>query len=140
MPRRTTRPPGQVTAFVAVLLLALLLVAGLVIDGGLTLSARLRAMDEAQAAARAGAQRLMVAQYRQGGPIGLDPAGASAAASAYLASTGDAATVTVAGDVVRVTVRVTQPMQLLSLVGVRRLTVLGQGQARSEPGALHGGS
>jgi Putative Flp pilus-assembly TadE/G-like len=128
-----------VTAFVVVLFLALLLVAGLVIDGGLTLSARLRAMDEAQAAARAGAQTMSLTGYRQGAALSLDPIRASAAVRAYLASTGDDGAVTVAGDEVRVTVHVTQPMQLLSLVGLRSLTVSGHGQARAEPGVLQGG-
>jgi len=44
---------------------ALILVAGLVLDGGLTLAARERALDKAQQAARAGAQAINLATYRQ---------------------------------------------------------------------------
>jgi len=45
-----------------------MLVAGLVIDGGLGLAAEVRATDEAQSAARAGAQAIDLAAYRQAGP------------------------------------------------------------------------
>jgi len=49
---------GMVTAFVVVFTLALLVMAGLVLDGGLALSAKVQAIDDAQAAARAGAQAI----------------------------------------------------------------------------------
>ena len=55
---------GTVTAFVVIFTLALILLAGLVVDGGLTLAARVQAIDEAQAAARAGAQAIDLAAYR----------------------------------------------------------------------------
>ena len=41
---------GQVTAFVVIFMAVLVLFAGLVIDGGYTLAAKRRAMNEAQAA------------------------------------------------------------------------------------------
>ena len=57
MVRRTgSADRGHVTAFVILLVLAALLVAGLVLDGGLALSAKAQALDTAQEAARAGAQ------------------------------------------------------------------------------------
>ena len=49
--RRDHDEAGTVTAFVVIFSFALLLLAGLVIDGGLTLAARIEAIDEAQAAA-----------------------------------------------------------------------------------------
>ena len=53
---------------------ALVLMIGLVLDGGLTLAARERALGEAQEAARAGAQAVNLATYRQDGDLVLDPA------------------------------------------------------------------
>lgn len=122
------------TAFVVVFTLALLLLAGLVLDGGLTLAARVRAIDEAQAAARAGAQALDLAAYRQSGQVSLDPARATRAAQDYLAAAGAAGTVTVSADRVRVTVSLTQRMQILSLAGIRTMTVTGTGAARAAHG------
>src|SRR5581483_8008697 len=46
---------GSVTAFVAVLLVALFALMGLVVDGGTAISAQQSAVDEAEQAARAGA-------------------------------------------------------------------------------------
>lgn len=112
------RERGQVTAFVVVFTAALILLAGLVIDGGLALSARLHALNEAQAAARSGAQQLDLAVYRRTGAVRLDPGQARAAARDYLATLNTDATVRVAGDTVTVTVRTTQPTQILQVAGI----------------------
>jgi len=125
---------GTVTAFVVIFTLALVLLAGLVLDGGLTLAAKVQAIDDAQAAARAGAQAIDITTYRATGQVTLDPAQASADAQAYLAAAGDTGTVAVLGDQVTVTVTISQPMQILSLVGVRQLTVSGTGTATAEQG------
>jgi Flp pilus assembly protein TadG len=131
---------GQVTAFVVVFVAALLLMAGLVIDGGLSLAAKVRAIDEAQAAARAGAQSLDLRAYRTSNTVVLDPARATAAARAYLAATGDSGQVRVAGDQVTVTVSITQPMQILGLVGIHSLTVTGSGAATAVRGVTGPGT
>jgi len=123
-----------VTAFVVTLAAALILLAGLVLDGGLVLAAKRRAINEAEAAARAGAQQIAVGVYRAQGRFVLDPARARAAALSYLAATGDAGTVSVAGDRVVVTVRVTQPMQILGAAGLGPATVSGHGAATAERG------
>ncbi len=125
---------GQVTAFVAVLTAGLLLVAGLVFDGGTALAAKTRALDQAQEAARAGAQELSLAWVRGGaGPL-LDPARAQAAAQASLAAAGATGTVSIAGDEVTVTVTSTTHTQLLHLAGVGEITVSATATARAEPG------
>lgn len=124
----------MVTAFVVIFTVALLLLAGLVIDGGLTLAARVKAIDEAQAAARAGAQAINLPLFRSTGQVSLQPDQAVAAAQTYLAATGDPGTVTVTGDQVNVAVSVTQPMQILGLAGVGKLTVVGHGSAVAEYG------
>ncbi len=123
---------GMVTAFVVIFTVALLVMAGLVLDGGLALSAKVRAIDDAQAAARAGAQAINIALYRSTGQITLDPAEASADAEQYLAQAGQSGTVTVNGDQVTVTITVTQPTQLLPLAGIHHLTVSGSGTATAE--------
>jgi len=123
---------GMVTAFVVVFTLALLVMAGLVLDGGLALSAKVQAIDEAQAAARAGAQAIDIPLYRSTGQITLDPAQATTEAESYLAQSGRIGTVAVDGNQVTVTVTISQPAQLLSLVGIDHLTVSGSGTATAE--------
>ncbi|MFJ9179415.1 hypothetical protein [Streptomyces sp. NPDC102360] len=125
------RDEGQVTVFVAVVAVAVVMFAGLVLDGGLALAAKVRAIGEAQEAARQGAQALDLAAYRLDGTVRLVPEEARAGAKGYLASTGGAAsgTVTVTEDTVAVTVTERQPTQLLGLVGVQGLTVTATGSA-----------
>jgi hypothetical protein len=125
---------GQVTAFVVVLTAGLLLLAGLVLDGGLALAGKVRAIDEAQEAARAGAQQIDLAIYRAQNRVVLDPARAAASAQRYLAGTGDTGTVTVVGDSVTVTVTHRQATQLLRLAGVNRLLVTGHASVRLRRG------
>jgi hypothetical protein len=120
-----------VTAFVVIIVSALILFAGLVIDGGLTLAAKIRATDEAQSASRAGAEQINLAVYRATGTVALDPTEASAAAERYLAATGDHGHVAVAGDTVTVTVVATQPTQILGVAGLHSLTVTASASARA---------
>jgi Flp pilus assembly protein TadG len=126
------REDGTVTAFVVVFTAALILMAGLVLDGGLTLAAKVQAINDAQAAARAGAQAIDLSTFRTTGQITLDPAQATTDADNYLAAAGHTGTVEVNGDQVTVTVSITQPMQILSIVGISHLTVTGSGTATAE--------
>jgi hypothetical protein len=125
---------GMVTAFVVIFTLALLLMAGLVLDGGLALAAKVQAIDDAQAAARAGAQAIDIPTYRASGQITLDPAQATADAQHYLAAAGHTGTVAVNGEQVTVTVTITQATQILSLAGIDHLTETGTGSATAEQG------
>ncbi len=127
--RRLRDQAGQVTIFVVVMFIALVAVAGLVIDGGRALAARRRSIDEAEAAARAGAQALSVDAYRSSATITLDPAAARAAAVSYLAATGDTGQVTIAGGTITVTVETHQTMTILGIVGIRTMTLAGTGSA-----------
>jgi hypothetical protein len=117
------RDSGQVTAFVVVMAAALILMIGLVLDGGLTLAARERALGQAQEAARAGAQAINLAIYRQDGDLVLNPAQAQGDADAYLASIGATGTVAATGGRVTVTVTIVQPMQILDAAGLHAVTV-----------------
>jgi len=123
---------GMVTAFVIVMVSALILMAGLVLDGGLALAAKVQAIDDAQAAARAGAQAIDLATYRATGQITLAAATATTDAEQALATSGETGTVTVAGDVVTVTVTVTQQTQILDLVGIDALHETATGSATAE--------
>ena len=130
------------TAFVVVFAVALIFLAGLVIDGGHVLAAKRRAMNEAQGAARAGAQAVDVDSYRRGGAFRFDPDGARAAALSYLARTGHAegAEVTVSGDTVSVSVRFDQPMTILGAGGIGSVWVSGHGSARTVRGVVSEGA
>ena len=148
--RRVARPPqggrtrcqptdgGQVTAFTFIMVAALIMFAGLVLDGGLALAANVRALNEAQEAARSGAQALDLVTFRATGNVVLDPDQAVASARQYLAATGNpdasSAPVTVAGDQVTVTVTRTQRMQILQVVGVHQITVDATATARAAHG------
>jgi Flp pilus assembly protein TadG len=126
---------GVVTAFVVVITFALILMAGLVLDGGLALAAKVQAIDDAQAAARAGAQAIDLATYRATGQFTLDSAEATTDAEQALAVAGHTGTVAVNGDVVTVTVTITQATQILDLVGIEHMTETGTGSATAEQGA-----
>lgn len=132
--RRGGDDAGRVTAFVAVLTFALVAVAGLVLDAGLALSAKVQALDVAQAAARAGAQELDVDLYRATGQARLDPNVAASAAQAWLASAGVPGEATATTTTVTVTVHRATDTQLLQLVGVAQLHVSASATATAVQG------
>jgi len=125
---------GQVTPFVVLMTVALLLCAGLVVDGGRILAARRQATDIAAGAARAGAQAVSIDELRSTNAQRLDPGRARAAAGEYLAQVGRTGEVDVAGDTVTVRVRVATPMVILGIAGIGQKTVTGTGEARSVRG------
>jgi Flp pilus assembly protein TadG len=126
---------GVVTAFVVIITFALILMAGLVLDGGLALASKVQAIDDAQAAARAGAQAIDLPTYRATGQITLDPAEATTDAEQALAVAGHTGTVAVNGDQVTVTVTITQATQILDIAGIGHMTETGTGSATAEQGA-----
>lgn len=125
---------GQLSAFVLVLLVALLALAGLSLDGGLALASKVRAGGAAESAARAGAQGLDLATYRATGALRLDPVLARELAQRYLASIGATGTVAIAGDTVTVEVTAIYRTQLLSLVGVEDIHTHGHAAAHPQRG------
>lgn len=136
-PRRWLRSRGEeglLTLFTCLLTVAMLILIGLVVDGGYVLAARRRAIDEANGAARAGAEALAPSSYRTSGSLDLDPAAADAAAQGFLAATGHSGRVTVTGNDVTVTLNFDQPMSLLRIIGIDAVNVSGRGQARSVRG------
>jgi hypothetical protein len=124
----------MVTAFTVVIAIALMVFVGLAYDGGRALDGRVRALNEAQEAARAGAQALNLGALRAGGTAVLDPEAAVSAAKAYLAGTGDAGTVDVAGTTVTVSVTHVQATKFLGMVGVGSITAQVTASAKAEQG------
>jgi Flp pilus assembly protein TadG len=113
------REAGAVTVTVAVLAVALMMVVGMVFEGGVAIAAKRRAMNVAEQAARAGAAQLDIAAVRSDNQFVLDPAAATAAANAYLATAGYGGSVSVDGVTVTVTgVPWSSPASLLSVIGV----------------------
>lgn len=126
------------TPFVVIVSVALLLCAGLVVDGGRILASRRQAADVAGAAARAGAQAVSIDDLRSTNAQRLDPARARAAALDYLAAARRSGEVEVTGDIVTVKVRVTTPLVILGIAGIADKTVTGTGSARSVRGVREG--
>lgn len=127
---------GSVTLFLVLMMPALIVgAAGLAYDGGGIVAAKRRAINDAEQAARAGAQGVAIEEVRTGGGQELDSARAEAAAQEHLAVIGRSGTVEVDGAAVRVTVTITRPMAILPLGPV---TVTGVAEARTVRGVLEG--
>ena len=133
---------GSVTLFVAITVVGLLILCGLVADGGVKLRATQRVDSVAAEAARAGGQALDLPSAIEGTPLRVDRQAAVNAATAYLAAAGQTGTVTVAADgtTLNVTVTVTSPTAFLALIGITTMTVTGHGQARLVHGVTGGGT
>ncbi|WP_210767507.1 MULTISPECIES: pilus assembly protein TadG-related protein [Cellulomonas] len=128
--------------FVAISVLGLLLLIGLVADGGAKLRATQRADSIAAEAARAGGQALDLPGAIAGSGVRVDRSIAVAAATTYLRQSGRDGTVTVSDDRTRlvVTVTATAPTAFLSLIGITNLTVTGHAEASLIEGITGGGT
>lgn len=120
MKRRDER--GSITAFVAVVATALVLVAGMAYDGGEVITAHNTARNDAERAARAGAQQIDLDHLRATSEPRLDATAAEVAAVEYLERAGANGTATVSGASITVTVTRVQPMSILP-VADRVITV-----------------
>ena len=120
----------SITPFVAVIFAALIMTAGLVIDGGQKVAAASRAETAAAGASRAAGNAAATQELGAG-----DPAGAAvAAARNYLAGQpGVIGSVTVSAGVVEVRTQATEPTILLSAIGIDAVTGAGRAQASIVP-------
>lgn len=125
---------GSISVFMAVAALALLVVAGMVTDGGNALAAKSRDGQDAFAAARAGANALPVGSIHGGQALSLNPYAATQAAQAALAADGHHGSVVVSGVTVRVTVTSDEPTVLLGLVGIGHMVVSASSAASAVAG------
>jgi Flp pilus assembly protein TadG len=118
---------GSVTALVVGLVMTFIACAGLAVDGGRLVSAKVRVSDQAENAARLGAQA--VTDLRLGVPV-VDERRALKIAREFLGSQGVTGVVQASRFEVCVTARETVSMTLLGLVGVRGRPVTGRRCAR----------
>ncbi|WP_433328987.1 pilus assembly protein TadG-related protein [Spirillospora sp. CA-294931] len=114
-----TRDRGSVSLYVVLFTPAVLLLAGLLVDGGLAIHARQRAADMAEQAARAGANQIDEASLRETGKPLIDPDRARSAACALVDEyegnvTGKQCDAT--QEEVEVTVELTVDLQILGIV------------------------
>ena len=104
---------GSVSIFIAVLGFAFILAAGLALDGGRKLGGLSEARELADNAARACAQGIDQAVYRDTGTPTLDATNATSRADSYLAATGNTGTITINDTTCTVTVNLSIPTRLL---------------------------
>lgn len=123
--------PGSITAFVAVLAITFIACAGLAVDGGRLVAARVQLADHAENAARAGVQE--VTSLRSGEPD-IDASEARSTAAAYLRSWGVSGEVSATTEEVTVSVRRVVPMSILRLFGVGSRMVSAQRSAKAVTG------
>ncbi|MGF1425021.1 pilus assembly protein TadG-related protein [Kitasatospora sp. LaBMicrA B282] len=120
------------TAFTVVIVVGLFALLGLTVDGGLALSARVRAYGEAQEAARDGARHLDLKQLRDEQTLALSSTDAEQAATAYLRAAGATGSASARGDQVTVTVHRSQRTQILTLLGITTINVTATATAHAE--------
>ena len=126
---------GMVTVFTALAAVALLLMAGLVVDGG----DRMRAVGRADRIAGEAARAAVEAADTRGSTLTLDRPAAVAAATAYLRAAGVPGTVSVTGSrTVHVEVTVSGTYLILGLVGSGRYEVTGSADAGLSVGVERG--
>ena len=130
---RDTDDGGVLTAFVLLLLLALMALMGLVVDGGAVVTAHQAAEVEAEQAARAGSGAISVDGLRTG-VVQLDDGAAVADAERFAAAAGHPGTATVVGGVVTVRIGYAVPTVILGMVGIDELHVSAIASAEN----LHG--
>jgi Putative Flp pilus-assembly TadE/G-like len=120
----------SITPFVAVIFAALIMTAGLVIDGGQKVAAASRAETAAAGASRAAGNAAATQELGAGNPAGA----AIAAARTYLAGQpGVTGTVTVRAGVIEVRTQATEPTILLSMIGINAVTGTGRAEANIVP-------
>lgn len=118
---------GSITLFFCIAVVGLLVMVGLVVDGGAKVRALQRADRLAAEAGRAGGQAIDVSAAIAGDAPTIDRQAAVLASQAYLRANGVTGTVAVtdAGRALVVDVTTTTATVFLGLIGVKTLTVHG---------------
>jgi hypothetical protein len=121
---------GSATVWMVFATVIVLAVAGLVYDGGGLIATKRQTIDNAEQAARAGAQAIDTATLMATGTVQLDPPAAIARTEAFLAADGWTGTVT--ADTTSVTVTITRrvPLAFLATFGLADRTVTGDATAQ----------
>jgi Flp pilus assembly protein TadG len=131
--RRRGDDRGSLTLMLAVMFVALLALAGVVIDGGAKLAEAENAAAIAQEAARAGAGIVNQATAHETGSFVVSQDQAITAAQAYLASAGVTDYTVGPGpdgaDTIVVTVHLSEPTRVLSIIGIDSMPATGTATA-----------
>lgn len=133
LPRRlqgTDPEKGSITIMFAGLMVALIVLAGLIFDGGAKMQAIERANAAAEHAARTAAQQIDSAGAMSSGQVNLDAMQAVAAGNHALSTEGVDGSISVAGDEVVVTTTATSSTTLLSIIGIHEIS--GDGRATAQ--------
>jgi Flp pilus assembly protein TadG len=134
---RSSREAGSLSVFVLILAVALFALVGLVVDAGRAIAAKGAAMDEAEQAARTGADQVSVDALRQG-RVEIEPSAAVQAAQAYLNAVGQSGTASVSGSTVTVRIDESEPTVILSIVGIDRISISAVASATNVHGVTRG--
>ena len=124
------RERGTITLMLLIMFVALLALAGIVIDGGAKLDQAENANAIAQEAARAGAGMVNQSKALATGSFTVDQAQALTAALQYLAHLGYRCCAVADGpDAIRVTVTLIAPTHVLSIIGIDTMRSTGSATA-----------
>lgn len=141
--RRLVDDSGQATPLILIFLLGIVAVAGLVIDGGFLFASRRSLQSMADGAARAGAMAVDETLLREGASaeVVLEPDAARAAADDYLRRSGFQGHVGISTNSTEVRVNLQRETRtlLLSIVGVREVSVRAKANAGPRSGVASGG-
>ena len=131
---RTTGDAGVIPVTMLIFGMIALLGAAALLGGGTIFAARTHGYDLAESAARAGAQQLDTAAYRDNGLLRLDPARAAQAAKQFLAAAGATGTVDVTAAGITVTATSRQATPMLGPFGITDITVTSTASATPATG------
>ena len=135
--RKSTRlqgDDGAATLWMVFGTIIIFAVAGLVFDGGTLISGKRDTINDAEEAARAGAQAIDAGSVLAGTGPQLDPAAAVARAEQFLATNGWSGAATADNTSVTVTITRQQPMTFLQTFGLGERTITGTATARPQQG------
>ncbi len=112
---------GMLTAFVALMAVPLLLIAGLVLDAGRSLAGSARAQSVAYSAARAGSEAIST-KFLYRSQVEVNCPLAVVLSEKYISSQGAKGYATCVGNAITVDVQLSEPTIILGLVGISTLT------------------
>lgn len=123
---------GSISLFAVVATVALIIIIGLVVDGGGRIQAQQRAQAAAREAARSGGQAIQFAPAIRGQGVYANSGPARTAAQSYLNGAGVSGSVSILNNGTVIAVDTTESYQpiFLSIAGIGSVTVRGHAQAR----------
>lgn len=133
--RRARGERGSATVFVLGFATVLMVGAGLVVDGGLALNKRSQLTDDAEQAARVGANAIDIPTLRNRNVVAIDEGQAVSQATAFLAARGYT-NIDVRVNGIQVTVSADSKVDtvILGLIGIPSFPVHGDAVAEPETG------